>query len=93
MPIQDEQEVEPSLVSNSAESSLDPSLMAHALAGMEVPPQGSVEAELVYQQALQRKRELKGSYKARLSLDKLIVEHERKKLHLMKLTSKRADTL
>jgi hypothetical protein len=48
---------------------------------------------LVYQQALQRKRELKGSYKARLSLDKLIVEHERKKLHLMKLTSKRADTL
>jgi hypothetical protein len=44
MPIQDEQEVEPSLVSNSAESSLDPSLMAHALAGMEVPPQGSVEA-------------------------------------------------
>ena len=36
---------------------------------------------------------MKGSYKAKLSLDKLIVEHERKKLHLQKLMGKRADTL
>jgi hypothetical protein len=38
--------------------------------------------------ALARKRELKGSYKARLSLEKLIVEHERKKLHLNLLRKK-----
>lgn len=35
-----------------------------------------------------RKRELKGSYKAKLSLEKLIIEHERKKLHLQILQSK-----
>lgn len=34
------------------------------------------------QQAIARKRDLKGSYKAKLSLEKLIVEHERKSLHL-----------
>ena len=35
-----------------------------------------------------RKRDLKGSYKAKLSLEKLIVEHERKKLHLSTLNRK-----
>lgn len=40
------------------------------------------------QQALARKRELKGSYKAKLSLEKLIIEHERKKIHLAALKSK-----
>ena len=38
--------------------------------------------------ALARKREIKGSYKARLSLEKLIVEHERKKLHIKLLRKK-----
>jgi len=39
-------------------------------------------SDAALQLALARKRELKGSYKAKLSLEKLIVEHERKKLHL-----------
>ena len=38
--------------------------------------------------ALARKREAKGSYKARLSLEKLIVEHQRKKLHILQLRKK-----
>ena len=40
------------------------------------------------QLALARKRDLKGSYKAKLSLEKLIIEHERKKLHVRNLQSK-----
>lgn len=40
------------------------------------------------QQELARKRELKGSYKAKLSLERLIIEHERKKLHLLNLRTK-----
>jgi hypothetical protein len=40
------------------------------------------------QQALARKRELKGSYKAKLSLEKLIVEHEKKKIHIRLLREK-----
>jgi hypothetical protein len=35
-----------------------------------------------------RKRDMKGSYKAKLSLEKLILEHERKKLHLSMLVEK-----
>ena len=38
--------------------------------------------------ALARKRELKGSYKAKLSLEKLIIEHERKKIVLQLLRAK-----
>ena len=38
--------------------------------------------------AMARKRELKGSYKAKLSLEKLIIEHERKKLHIQLLREK-----
>lgn len=35
-----------------------------------------------------RKRDTKGSYKARLSLDKLIVERERKRLQIVQLREK-----
>jgi hypothetical protein len=45
-------------------------------------------SDAALQLALARKRELKGSYKARLSLEKLIVEHERKKLHINLLRKK-----
>jgi hypothetical protein len=45
-------------------------------------------SDAALQMALARKRELKGSYKAKLSLEKLIVEHERKKLHISLLRKK-----
>ena len=47
-----------------------------------------VDPNLLLQQALQRKRELKGSYKAKLSLEKLIIEFEKKRLQVKKLRSK-----
>jgi len=51
-------------------------------------PIDDVPAEFLLQQAIARKRDLKGSYKAKLSLEKLIVEHERKRLHLNILNKK-----
>lgn len=35
-----------------------------------------------------RKRDIKGSYKAKLSLEKLIIEHERKLVHVQNLQAK-----
>ena len=43
---------------------------------------------LPFQQSLQRKREQKGSYKAKLSLEKLIVEYERKKVQVEMIRDK-----
>jgi len=37
---------------------------------------------------LARKRDIKGSYKAKLSLEKLIIEHERKLVHVKNLQTK-----
>ena len=53
-----------------------------------VVPFEEVPSDVLLQQAIARKRDLKGSYKAKLSLEKLIVEHERKRLHLNNLNIK-----
>ena len=52
------------------------------MADEKLPEDPGLPADFALQQALARKRELKGSYKAKLSLEKLIIEHERKKIHL-----------
>ena len=39
---------------------------------------------------MQRKRELKGSYKAKLSLEKLIIEFEKKRLQVKKLRTRQS---
>ena len=53
-----------------------------------VVPFEEVPSDVLLQQAIARKRDLKGSYKAKLSLEKLIIEHERKKIVLQLLRAK-----
>ena len=45
-------------------------------------------ADFYLQQALMRKRDLKGGYKAKLALEKLIIDHERKNAQLANLYSR-----
>ena len=49
-----------------------------------------IPADFYLQQALMRKRDLKGGYKAKLALEKLILDHERKRALLSNLYSRQA---